>query len=580
MSYARSNISLLSLSSYRQFPRTSIPTRLFPTSAAVPLRRLSVCKSSAAAPPSPPPTSNVSAALLQTPLSPSERREYLLEKTASKLQRISGSSSEKLKLIDEIQRLGIGYYFKDAIDTLLRVQCTAFAPEEDLFVTSLRFRLLRHAGFHVSPEVLLKFKGKSGKFEEALSGDTVGLLSLYEASHVGGEGEELLEEAMKFSESCLRRSLLAEVAPRVRDEVAGALETPRHMRMGRLEARRFIEEYSKQSGHDEELLELATLDYNRVQAQHQMELTEITRWWKQLGLVNKLSFARDRPLECFLWTVGLLPDPKYSDCRIEAAKTIAILLVIDDIFDTYGEMGDLTLFTHAIQRWDLEAMETLPEYMKICYMALYNTTNEICYRVLKDSGRTVLPFLKATWIDMIEGFMVEAKWFNGGKGPNLEEYIENGVSTAGAYMAFVHLFFLIGEGVNDQNMPLLSHKPYPNLFSAAGRILRLWDDLGTAKEEQDRGDLSSSIPLFMKENKLTEEEARSRVLEEIFRLWKDLNGELISENKVLPLPIIKVALNMARASQVVYKHDHDTYFSSVDNYVEALFFTPLPPSKF
>lgn len=41
-------------------------------------------------------------------------------------------------------------------------------------------------------------------------------------------------------------------------------------------------------------------------------------------------------------------------------------------------------------------METLPEYMKICYMALYNTTNDICYTVLKDTGRTVLPYLKAT----------------------------------------------------------------------------------------------------------------------------------------------------------------------------------------
>ncbi|GFP97352.1 geraniol synthase chloroplastic [Phtheirospermum japonicum] len=344
--------------------------------------------------------------------------------------------------------------------------------------------------------------------------------------------------------------------------------------MGRLEARRYIPQYAELQTHDPQLLELAKLDYNRVQALHQSELAEITRWWKQLGLVEKLSFARDRPLECFLWSVGLLPDPKYSACRIELAKTIAILLVIDDIFDTYGQMDELLLFTHAIQRWDLEAMETLPEYMKICYMALYNTTNEICYKVLKENGWSVLPYLKSTWIDMIGGFMVEAKWFNGGSAPKLEEYIENGVSTAGAYMALVHLFFLIGEGVTDQNAQLLT-KPYPKLFSAAGRILRLWDDLGTAKEEQERGDLASSIQLLMRERNLDkEEEGRNCILEEIHELWKDLNGELIAKNG-MPLAIINVALNMARASQVVYKHEEDTYFSSVDNYVEALFFTPL-----
>lgn len=67
--------------------------------------------------------------------------------------------------------------------------------------------------------------------------------------------------------------------------------------------------------------------------------------------MEKLSFARDRPLECFLWMVGLLPEPKYSSCRIEGAKTVAILLVIDDIFDTYGKMDELVLFTHAIRRY-------------------------------------------------------------------------------------------------------------------------------------------------------------------------------------------------------------------------------------
>ncbi|KAK4419824.1 Geraniol synthase, chloroplastic [Sesamum alatum] len=493
----------------------------------------------------------------------SKRRDYLLEKIGRQLQSTE-EAVEKLKLIDTIQRLGIAYYLEDRINVLLQAEFSnASSTDDDLFTTALRFRLLRHNGFQISPDVFLKFMDKNGKFKESLTDDKLGLLSLYEASYVGSNGEENIGGGHGFHKN----------AP---PTVAQALELPRHLRMARLEARRFIEQYAAQSDCHQELVELAILDYNKVQAQHQMELAEITRWWTQLGLVDKLTFARDRPLECFLWSVGLLPEPKYSTCRIELAKTIAILLVIDDIFDTYGKMDELVLFTDAIRRWDLEAMETLPEYMKICYMALYNTTNEICYKVLKQNGWSVLPYLKSTWIDMIEGFMVEAKWFNGGSAPNLEEYIENGVSTAGAYMALVHLFFLIGEGVTDQNARLL-FKPYPKLFSAAGRILRLWDDLGTAKEEEERGDLASSIHLFMREKKLaTEEEGRSRILEEIYGLWKDLNGELIAKNgNGMPLAITKVALNMARASQVVYKHEEDTYFSSVDNYVEALFFTPL-----
>lgn len=67
-------------------------------------------------------------------------------------------------------------------------------------------------------------------------------------------------------------------------------------------------------------------------------------------------------------------------------------------------MGDLRTFfieltsLHCLLtfRWDLSAMEQLPQYMKICYMALYNTTNEIGYNILKQHGWSVVPHLKRT----------------------------------------------------------------------------------------------------------------------------------------------------------------------------------------
>jgi len=80
-------------------------------------------------------------------------------------------------------------------------------------------------------------------------------------------------------------------------------------------------------------------------------LLDFFRWWKELGLIERLSFARDRPTECFLWTVGIFPEPCYSNCRIELTKTICILDVIDDIFDTYGTLDELVLFTTAIKRF-------------------------------------------------------------------------------------------------------------------------------------------------------------------------------------------------------------------------------------
>lgn len=83
------------------------------------------------------------------------------------------------------------------------------------------------------------------------------------------------------------------------------------------------------------------------------------------------------------------------------------------------------------------------------------------------------------WVDMCEAFLIEARWCSGKVVPNLEDYLSNGVTTAGTYMALVHAFYLMGSKISRENSELVASRP--ELFASAGRILRLWDDLGTAK---------------------------------------------------------------------------------------------------
>uniref|UniRef100_K7LVZ1 Terpene synthase 14 n=1 Tax=Glycine max TaxID=3847 RepID=K7LVZ1_SOYBN len=382
-----------------------------------------------------------------------------------------------LKMIDTIQRLGIEHHFKEEINVQLG-KLGDWDVTQDLFGTALQFRLQRHNGWPSCSDVFKKFLDKSGTFKESITNDIWGMLSLYEASYLGAKGEEVLQQAMDFSKAHLHQSL-PHLSPELRKLVAKALTLPRHLRMGRLEARNYMEKYSQATNQIPALMELAKLDFAMVQSMHQKELAEISRWWKNLGLVERLGFARDRPAECFLWTVGTFPEPRYSNCRIELTKTICILLVMDDIFDTYGTLEELVLFTEAIKRWDLDAMEQLPEYMKICYMALFNTTHEIAYKIQKEHGQTVVACLKRTWIDIFEAFLKEAKWFNNGYIPTFKEYLDNGVISSGSYMALVHATFLIGDSLSKETISIM--KPYPRLFSCSGEILRLWDDLGTSR---------------------------------------------------------------------------------------------------
>ena len=61
-------------------------------------------------------------------------------------------SAQKLLLIDAIQRLGVAYHFESEIDEVLKhmFDGSVVSAEEDVYTASLRFRLLRQQGYHVS----------------------------------------------------------------------------------------------------------------------------------------------------------------------------------------------------------------------------------------------------------------------------------------------------------------------------------------------------------------------------------------------------------------------------------------------
>jgi len=65
---------------------------------------------------------------------------------------------------------------------------------------------------------------------------------------------------------------------------------------------------------------------------------------------GKLPFARDRIAESCFWALGIYFEPQYSTGRKIMSKLIAILAVVDDTYDAYGTIGELELFTKAIER--------------------------------------------------------------------------------------------------------------------------------------------------------------------------------------------------------------------------------------
>ncbi|XP_043694237.1 probable terpene synthase 9 isoform X1 [Telopea speciosissima] len=416
---------------------------------------------------------------------------------------------------------------------------------------------------------------------DCLSNEAEGLLCLYEASYLGMTRDAVLEEAMEFSVSCLKSSM-KDLGNNLAEQVRRSLEVPLHWRMVRLEARNFInvcgKEHTKKSSSI--LVELAMLDFNIVQSVHQRDLQELSRWWRDLAFEEELCFARDRLVENFMWTVGIIYKPGFSKCRIGLTKLISILMVIDDIYDVYGSLDELELFTNAVDRWDIKAVEELPNYMKSCYLALLNFGNGIIYDAQRDHVLNILPNVKKEWARLCRAYMMEARWFYKGYTPGLEEYLGNAWISVGGPAAMVHAYFMQLQGRTlsaDESLDCLKALNYGSgdLFYWASIITRLTDDLGTSQAEMERGDVPKSIQCYMNEKGVPEGEAREHIEGLVRDSWKKLNE--CAQSCGLPRWVVDMALNMARTSQCIFHHGDGigTPGGVTKDRVVSLFIEPL-----
>ncbi|XP_026395394.1 terpene synthase 10-like isoform X2 [Papaver somniferum] len=429
-------------------------------------------------------------------------------------------SSSLLKLIDTIQRLGYDYHFeneiKNALDTVFSIEEADFCEEKDWYTRALRFRLLRQHGYEVSQDVFKDFKEEIK--QSSITNDVEGMLSLYEASFYAFEREDISVEVQEYT-----RINLADIVQRrvnkndpgfIFKQVSHALEAPLNWRVPRLEAKWFIENYKRMSDMEPLLLEFAILDFNMVQATYQEDLKYVS--------------------------------------RRQITKVISFVTTIDDIYDVYGSLEELKLFTKAVERWDINMVEELPDYMKICFLALFNTTNEMAYENMKLHGRNTIPYLHKAWVDLCKAYLVEATWFYSGYTPTFEEYMSNAwVSISGPTVQFIAYFLLTDEITEDALESIWKHT---DLMRWSSTIFRLVDDLGTSQDELARGDVPKAIQCYMHQTGADERAACEHINRCMNDNWKRMNKERLTERCILPQAFIDSMSNMTRMAQYIYQH--------------------------
>lgn len=483
----------------------------------------------------------------------------------------------KLEMVDAIQRLGLKYHFeveiKNAIDTIYLQHHGTWPSSDDLHATALHFRILRQHGYNISQDEFEKFKDEKGTFKAWVIEDVKGLLSLYEASFHGLKGESKIDEARAFTTSKLK-GLKTFISLSMGQKVGHALEMPLHWRLPMLEARWFIETYEQEKDMNPTLLHLAKLDYNMVQATHKGETARLARWWVDLGL-DKMTFTRDRLVEHFNWCSGMVHLPQFGSFREMLTKSVCLITTIDDCYDVYGTLAELEIFTDLVNRWDVNGIDNLPYYLKIIFLALYNTSNEIGYWTMKERGFNIIPYLTKAWADLCTAYLKEARWYHGGFKPRLEEYLDNAVISIAAPLMLLFAYFLTTDEITEEALRYIDQ--LPSIIRSSSMLLRLTDDLGTSAHELKRGDNLKAVECYMNQTGVSEDDARYYIMELIQETWKTANRDMFGEYPFSE-PFKSACPNLGRTAHFFYQYDdgHGISDRETKDRIMKLLVDPIP----
>ncbi|KAJ8436239.1 hypothetical protein Cgig2_023414 [Carnegiea gigantea] len=546
--------------------------------------------------------------------------EELNEVVKMELLGSSNKPKEQLELIDAMERLGVAYHFEQEIEEALLQLNAIKHDQEDLYHVSLRFRILRQHGFHVSSDVFKRFKDDKGGYK----GEVEGILSLYEACHVRIQGDNILDDAAEFTTAYLK-SVVKELRPPLAEQVAHALHQPLHRGMTQVEARQQIAFYEHKALHSTNLLRFAKLDFNLLQSLHQMELTEVARWWKRVH--SKMPYTRDRSVEAYFWALGTYYEPQYSFARKILTKVVLLTQLLDDTYDAYGTIQTLDLLTHAIDRFSGNIVawlscQKISDVVVKHFLKLSTVLSKIwpkkgghtAYNMQKNRQMAQLPVRSAQKLEGVDlkaaaqrlllysgpslvrdpllyfllglmkrsslAWLQEAKWCHEKYVPTYDEYMEVALESIGHVVGIVGSYLGMGEIATEEAFEWICQTPMPKLVKASDIILRLMNDMGGHEFEQSsRNHVTSSVQCYMKQHGIKDDKQTYEALEKLVEdAWKDVNQAMLKPYKV-PKPCLDRLLNLARVPNVMYKARTDGYTlvnDTIMHKVSSVLIHPIP----
>ncbi|KAK3428999.1 hypothetical protein EUGRSUZ_E00416 [Eucalyptus grandis] len=335
--------------------------------------------------------------------------------------------------------------------------------------------------------------------------DAHGLLSLYEAWHLRCHGDAIPEEAVTFVITHLELIDESKVDISLVKQMQRALKQPLHNGLPRLEMRNYITLYQEEPSHDEILV--------------------------------------------------VYFEPEFAVARDILIKVTALLSILDNIYNVYGTLEELVIFTEAIEKWNVDAIDGLPGYMQAWSKVLLDVFDAIGNEMIIKERSYRLMYTKEA-IRSIGTLCIHRRGFLHRK-PNshtsmLEEFKPLALSSTYELLVITSL---VGMG---------------NVVTKHAFEWLLF--------EQKRGHVASAVELFINE-RVSKQETKKEVQKRVVDVWKDIN-EAFLHPTIVRLSTLMQVVNLSQVIHVVY-NDGDNYTrfrTLLKDHTTSFFISHLPMS--
>nr|AZB50382.1 terpene synthase 1 [Nepeta racemosa] len=387
----------------------------------------------------------------------------------------------RLWAVDRLQRLGISRFFQPEIKYFLdHIQSVwtengVFSGRDSQFCdiddTSMGIRLLKMHGYKIDPNALEHFKQEDGKFS-CYGGQMIEsaspIYNLYRAAQLRFPGEEILEEAIKFSYNFLQEKLAKDeiqekwvISEHLIDEIKIGLKMPWYATLPRVEAAYYLDYYAGSGDvwigktfyrmpeiSNDTYKEMAILDFNRCQAQHQFEWIYMQEWYESSN-VKEFGISKKELLVAYFLAASTIFEPERAQERIMWAKTKIVSKMIASSLNKQTTLSldqKTALFTqleHSLNGLDSDE---------------------------KDNGVAETKNLVATFQQLLDGFDKYTRHQLKNAWSQWLKQVQQGEATGGADAELEANTLNICAGHIAFNEQVLSHNEYTTLSTLTNKI--------------------------------------------------------------------------------------------------------------